>query len=570
MLLKLPGVIFFFLMVFPAFSQDTTPMFRYDTTNQENAELLHTYLNASGSVDKRIFELIELAKNDYTGKNSLNALHKIQIALILEKQLPYPDSASFYLNVFASDVIRTINMRYALEFVKKATEVIKNVNCLPPTDIFNIYTNRAGIHSQLLENDTAVYYFRKAMDAARQDSRNAFSSSHNNLGVFYQKLEKYDSARVYFEKAKTILGDYNQQINLYCAIMDNLAQLDMVNGEYRNPLKTFIFNDSVYQVKKQSRRYFNNRLRLLDAMQHLGLPGIEHMIDSLLVFSDRNNIEIKPEEEMEFYRFAYQWYFKKGNEVKQDFYYKRMAALTEFREKRNSDELDLLTATLLNVQETSFQNEMNVHLLNAEKSKLKLRNAKLMFLVLVVFTFLAISTLILYIRKRKQDYEIRQMKVASELKRKEMESRLIQQELELKKRDLTNIVLHNTQVYDSNQKMIDRLQVIAQQKKDIEQQVRSLLIDLQGQNQISERSIGIQANIETVNAEFYEKLNQRFPDLTKAETELCGYIRINLSSKDISILKNVEAASVKMGKNRLRKKLGLEQEANLYDFIRMI
>ena len=97
--------------------------------------------------------------------------------------------------------------------------------------------------------------------------------------------------------------------------------------------------------------------------------------------------------------------------------------------------------------------------------------------------------------------------------------------------------------------------------------MRALLIELQSQNQISDRSIGLQSNIDSVNAEFYDNLKTKFPDLTKSEAELCGYIRIKLSTKDISILKNVAAASVKMGKNRLRKKLGLSPEADLYQFV---
>jgi len=558
------------VMSFLLYSQEPYTLLTHDTSDLLNRDLFQKYLSATQNIDESILELIELSQKDHGNKNTVEALRKIQIALILENQLPYPDSVTFYLNGFAGDLIRTINPRYSLGFYKKATAIISLVKFLPHADIFNMYTNRAGVHRLLMERDSATWYFRKAMNEAILVSQPATSSSYNNLGVYYQGIEKFDSARVYFEKAKSTLADPKDQINLYCAIMDNLAQLDMHDGEYKNPLKTFLYNDSVYHTRQQAWRYFSNKIRLLGAMEHLGMPGMDKIMDSLTAFAVRYNVEIRTEEELKYYQFAYNWYSKHGERIKQDFYHDRYISLHKLQEKKYADELDLLTTTLLRVQETSFKNEMNAHLLNAEQRELKLKSARLVIIISILSGLFIISLLILYIRKRRQDFEIRQKITATELKNREMESRLVQQELELKKRDLTNIVLHNTQVYDSNHKMIVRLMDISQQKKDIEQHIRSLLVDLQGQNQISERSIGIQANIESVNAEFYEKLKQRFPDLTKAESELCGFIRINLSSKDISILKNVEATSVKMGKNRLRKKLSLDQEADIYDFMRKI
>jgi len=90
---------------------------------------------------------------------------------------------------------------------------------------------------------------------------------------------------------------------------------------------------------------------------------------------------------------------------------------------------------------------------------------------------------------------------------------------------------------------------------------------LQSQSQLGDTSITMQHNITHVNAEFREKLHQTFPGLTLSEAELCGYIRINLSNKDISVLKNVEPDSIKKSKNRLKKKLGLAAEDDLYVFI---
>lgn len=542
-----------------------------DDTSRGNQEaLLNKYLTSKADIDSKIEELILLAQKDDGERLTVDALHKIQIALILEKQLKEPDYVSFQLNDYAGSMIHGLNERYALDFYRKATSIIPKVSEIPPDKKFNLYTNRAGIHTRLMEYDSAVFYYRRAILEARNDSPSAEASSMNNMGVFYENTGNIDSAGFYFQKALQMLGGSEKQIVLYCAIKDNLAQLNILQGNYRSAIATFLFNDSVFYSRNQANRYLINKVRLLNAMAHEKMPGIDGILINLPGFIERNRAALNDEELLKYYGFAYDWYFDHHNRIQQDAYHKWYIDLSNSLKKKYADELDVLTSTLMNVQELSFKNELNAHLLTLEKSRLKLKTARLMIFISILSALIIIGLLIFYIRKRRLDYEIRQRIAAAELKSKEMESRLIQQELELKKHDLTNIVLHNTKVYDANQKMIERLQEITQMKNGIEQQIRSLLMELQSQNQISERSIGLQAKIESVNAEFYERLRQRFPDITKAESELCGFLRINLSSKDISILKNVEASSVKMGKNRLRKKLALDQEADLYDFIRKI
>ncbi len=551
-------------------AQETFGVSGYDTARTDQQALLNKYLSSKADVDSKIVELISLSETDEGEHLTVDALHKVQIALILEKQLKEPDLVSFQLNDYAGSMIHGINERYALDFYKKATSIISKVNEIPPNKRFNLYTNRAGIHAHLMELDSAIFYYRRAMLEAKKDSPSAEASSINNIGVFYQNTGRPDSAGINFQKALKKLGAKETQIVLYCAIKDNLAQLNILKGDYQSAIATFQFNDSVYSSRNQANRYLINKVRLLNAMAHENMPGIDSILVSLPNYIDRNRSALNDDELLKYYGFAYDWYFDHHHRLQQDEYHKRYSTLSTALKKKYADELDALTSTLMNVQELSFKNELNAHLLTAEKSRLKLKTARLVIFSSILSALIIITLLILYIRRRRLDYEIKQKIAVAELRSKEMESRLIQQELELKKRDLTNIVLHNTQVYDANQKMIDRLQGISQQKNGVEEHIRSLLMELQSQNQISERSIGLQANIESVNAEFYEKLKQRFPDLTKAESELCGFIRINLSSKDISILKNVEAASVKMGKNRLRKKLGLDPEADIYDFIRKI
>jgi len=49
--------------------------------------------------------------------------------------------------------------------------------------------------------------------------------------------------------------------------------------------------------------------------------------------------------------------------------------------------------------------------------------------------------------------------------------------------------------------------------------------------------------------------------------KLCAYLRLNLSSKEIAQLLNISLKGVEISRYRVRKKLQLSTETNLYDFL---
>lgn len=67
--------------------------------------------------------------------------------------------------------------------------------------------------------------------------------------------------------------------------------------------------------------------------------------------------------------------------------------------------------------------------------------------------------------------------------------------------------------------------------------------------------------------DYVERLHEAFPDLTKMEFRLCCFIKMGLSTKEIAPLMNVAPKSVEMSRYRLRKKLGLDRDVNLAQFL---
>lgn len=59
----------------------------------------------------------------------------------------------------------------------------------------------------------------------------------------------------------------------------------------------------------------------------------------------------------------------------------------------------------------------------------------------------------------------------------------------------------------------------------------------------------------------------KFPNLSATDLKLCAYLRLNLSSKETAQLLNISLKGVEISRYRLRKKLNLSTEVNLYDFL---
>jgi DNA-binding CsgD family transcriptional regulator/ligand-binding sensor domain-containing protein len=76
-----------------------------------------------------------------------------------------------------------------------------------------------------------------------------------------------------------------------------------------------------------------------------------------------------------------------------------------------------------------------------------------------------------------------------------------------------------------------------------------------------------ESHFENVHEEFLTRLKENYPDLTPRELKLCAYLRLNISSKEIANLMNISVRGVEISRYRLRKKLALDHDTNLTEFI---
>jgi DNA-binding CsgD family transcriptional regulator len=74
-------------------------------------------------------------------------------------------------------------------------------------------------------------------------------------------------------------------------------------------------------------------------------------------------------------------------------------------------------------------------------------------------------------------------------------------------------------------------------------------------------------HFDSVHTDYLKNLKERFPELTASDLKLCAYLRLNLSTKEISQLMNISIRGVETSRYRLRKKLELPNDANLVDYL---
>ncbi len=149
------------------------------------------------------------------------------------------------------------------------------------------------------------------------------------------------------------------------------------------------------------------------------------------------------------------------------------------------------------------------------------------------------------------------------------ENSKIQSELDYKSKEITVNLLSIGKVMDSISQTIKRLEEIKQQTSDtrtknsISMLVEELMANSEGK---LEQDLSLRFN--EVNKDFYDHLTDRFPNLTPSDLKLCAFLRLNMTSKDISLITGQRVETIEAARYRLRKRLGIiNSETNLVLFL---
>ncbi len=177
-------------------------------------------------------------------------------------------------------------------------------------------------------------------------------------------------------------------------------------------------------------------------------------------------------------------------------------------------------------------------------------------------------------KKQQEKYLIREQKIKEEALFAEKEIERLRNEtlrLEMihKEKELANSTMLIIKKNDILKKLQDDLRIIyssfgdKMEKEKINSLIKRINKEIDNEKQWKVFNL----HIEQVFEELFEKLKESFPDLTPRELSLCAYLRMNISSKEIATLMNISVRGVEIGRYRLRKKLRLEHDDNLTEFM---
>jgi hypothetical protein len=183
------------------------------------------------------------------------------------------------------------------------------------------------------------------------------------------------------------------------------------------------------------------------------------------------------------------------------------------------------------------------------------------------------------IRKRiiRQQHRLQQ---EAEARAAEEKRRADQEIIQLQNEKLQSEISHKTiQLADSTMALIRKNELLIAIKEEVEKQNENTikkqpdrksekLLNLINQNISSDDDWTIfESLFDQAHENFFKRLKVAFPNLTQSDLKLCAYLRLNLSSKEIAPLLNITFRGVETRRYRLRRRLNLESDKNLVEFI---
>jgi len=161
--------------------------------------------------------------------------------------------------------------------------------------------------------------------------------------------------------------------------------------------------------------------------------------------------------------------------------------------------------------------------------------------------------------KKKEIKELKNQQLQYELRHKSQELASSTMNLIRKNEILLEIKDNITKVSDDIKSSHDSTTILSRLVK----MERSIKQNLENDNNWKR----FEENFDLVYENYLKRLGEMYPELNTADKKLCAYLKMDLSSKDIAPLLNMSVRSVEMSRYRLRKKMDLDRDTNLGEFL---
>ena len=550
---------------------------------------------------KVVFVLILLLAHQ-----SLFCQEKTKIdSLALQLKAAKSDSAKVFINIELSSFYLTSDLSKALEYAENAVEIAEmsgNVEMLSKSlnNIGNVCFNQ-GFFALAL-----THYYRNLEIQKEQGNEKRIASALVNIGAislsmsnFKQAKDKFTEALNTFKELELTSGKKKYSVEII-TIYNNLGIACQNLKEHKQA--EIYYQTGIDLAQKnldnqglQANLYNNLASLLLDQKQpDKAYYPINKALDIRLRIGDKNG-------EANSYRMFAIYYIEKGNTFKAlEYLYKgyNLALyignislqsnlankfFIEYDKMGKSDSAlkyhiilksleaemnDQETQRELTRMELTSQFKEREQFRELEQKKKENRYLAIGFGLTVTVAILGLMFLLSQNRLKRMRLQKDITDLAS--KNLALEKYALEKELDLRNKELTTNVMYLVQ---KNEYITDIAEQLISVKKYLPENnnhmVDRLINDLR-LNRDDKVWKEFEIRFQEVHKDFYSRLNERFPDLTPNEKKLAAFLRLNMTTKDISAITFQLPDSIKTARSRLRKKLGLSQEANIIAFLESI
>jgi tetratricopeptide (TPR) repeat protein len=526
-------------------------------------------------------------------------------SLMLHLKAAESDSASIYINIELSRFYTTSDLSKALEYAENAVELAEksgNAEILSKSlnNIGNVYFNQGFFELALAQ------YYRNLEIQKSAGNEKGMASALINIGAISLNMNNFEQAKDKFTEAlKTFKELERTSVNKkYSAeIISSYNNLGIACQNLKELKQAEIYYQTGIDLARKSLDNSNLLANLLNNIASLlldqnqpdeALGPISEALDIRMQIGDKNG-------QAQSYRMLAVYYIEKGNSDKTlEYLYKGYdlalaignISLQSFLVNKLFIEYDKTgksdSALKYHVILTSLEAEMNNQETQRELTRIELtaqfkereqlrelEQKKKENRYLVVGIGLIVSMAILGLLFLLSQNRLKRMRLQKDIidlasKNLALEKAALEKELDLRNKELTTNVMYLVQ---KNEYITDIAEQVISIKKYIPESdshvVDRLIYDLKS-NRDDKIWKEFEIRFQEVHQDFYSRLNERFPDLTPNEKKLAAFLRLNMTTKDISAITFQLPDSIKTARSRLRKKLGLPQEANIIAFLESI
>jgi len=391
----------------------------------------------------------------------------------------------------------------------------------------------------------------------------------NAKGICCENIDHHKDALKYYSEAIKLSKESHDLEGL---IMSLLHKSNLLGEHFRKSIEAEILLQEAIILSKE----INNQPLLAHSLSNLCkvklLNNEYDSIQQLITESNHIALRFDLKDILIFNKYIMSTFYKKNGDHQKAFKY-----LEEYHHLKDSIFNRTTQDKIIGLHE-SLQTEQQEKLLLKKQKELELAEkeeelSRQLFIKLTVIAIAGITLLVIIImklrsdlKKRKELGKISQQLALSEIRNRELEKNQFQKIISYKNKSLTDLATNITRKRKFTEYILENLKSMKESESK-EEQIKELISFTSRNLNVDERLGVFLENVQTINHDFFEKLENKHPGLTEGEKQLCALFRLKLSNKDIASIKVISADSAKNMKSRLKRKLNIPEEVNFQEYL---